>query len=234
MNAIGLISSDIKWASQREEWLFYSLSQLVKDVKLTFTVWASTLTWCFIDLVWQLIRMHPVVRYHRFLFVLEAEAVGGAKMRWVGEMSTGPSVLCVLWFSLFFLFILRLPLSAFSSLVVIPGLCEFREAPARWEGLGGLWQPGGHFRRAAAALCEGLPGRREVVGPLRKSPTRRTYREPALVLGCDDDRWRLQQRPSSVPQPVFQIFCTLMFLNTANLLDWYWKCPKIKWLNHWV
>lgn len=61
MNAIGLISSDIKWASQREEWLFYSLSQLVKDVKLTFTVWAQPLTWCFIALVWQLIHMHPVV-----------------------------------------------------------------------------------------------------------------------------------------------------------------------------
>lgn len=60
MNAIGLISPDIKWASQREEWLFYSLSPLVKDVKLTFTVWAETLAWCFIALVGRLILMHPV------------------------------------------------------------------------------------------------------------------------------------------------------------------------------
>lgn len=62
MNAIGLILSDIKWASQREEWLFYSLSLLVKDVKLTFTVWAETLAWCSVALDWHLILMHPVVR----------------------------------------------------------------------------------------------------------------------------------------------------------------------------
>lgn len=62
MNAIGLISSDIKWASQREEWLFHSLSLLVKDVKLTFTVWAETLAWCSVALDWHLILMHPVVR----------------------------------------------------------------------------------------------------------------------------------------------------------------------------
>lgn len=83
MNAIGLISSDIKWASRREEWLFYSLSQLVKDVKLTFTVWAWTLTWCFIALVWHLIRMRPVVSTTISVCFRGRGRGGGAKMRWL-------------------------------------------------------------------------------------------------------------------------------------------------------
>lgn len=57
MKAIGLILPYNILASQREEWLFYFLSQLVKDVKLTFTVWVQTLAWCFMAFVRQLIHI---------------------------------------------------------------------------------------------------------------------------------------------------------------------------------
>lgn len=57
MKAIGLILSYNILPSQRGEWLFYSLSQLVKDDKLTFTVWVQTSAWCLVAFVRQLIHM---------------------------------------------------------------------------------------------------------------------------------------------------------------------------------
>lgn len=116
MNAIGLISSDIKWVSQREEWLFYSLSQLVKDVKLAFTVWAEMLTWCSIALVCQLIHMHPIVST-AISVCFWGRGWGGSNA--MGrEMSTGPSALCV-----FYVFYLAFDFKYLLLLVLIPGLC---------------------------------------------------------------------------------------------------------------
>lgn len=117
MNAIGLISSDIKWASQREEWLFYSLSQLVKDVKLTFTVWASTLTWCFIALVWQLIHMRPVV-CTTISVCFRGGGWGRVKMRWVVKC---PQALQYCVYYTFFI----LHLSAFFSSLVFQVFVNF-------------------------------------------------------------------------------------------------------------
>lgn len=76
----GLISSDIKWTSKREEGLFYSPSQLVRDVKLTFLLQASTPGSSF---------TFTALSVLLFLFVLGAE--GGGSINEMGkEMSTGP------------------------------------------------------------------------------------------------------------------------------------------------